>query len=112
MNGSPNGRTAIMNRMHQMAAAALMLVAPALLWAQTPAGKPVALTADNFIRAESDLYFGNVVKDHGFGKFTHNRELTPLDKQLEVSRPRSPAPAGSGSQGAPTRKDGRGPCRR
>jgi hypothetical protein len=42
------------------------------------------VTADNFIRAESDLYFGNIVGDGGFGKFTHIRELTPLDKQLVV----------------------------
>ena len=40
--------------------------------------------ADNFIRAESDLYFGNIVGDGGFGKLTHIRELTPLDKQLVV----------------------------
>lgn len=61
---------------------------PALLYAQSPAGKVVPVTADNFIRAETDLYFGNVVKDHGFGKFTHNRELTPLDKQLVVRQNR------------------------
>jgi hypothetical protein len=52
--------------------------------AQSPAGNAVPVTADNFIRAESDHYFGNVVKDGGFGKFTHNRELTPIDKQLVV----------------------------
>ena len=40
--------------------------------------------ADNFIRAESDLYFGNIVGDGGFGKLNHIRELTPLDKQLVV----------------------------
>jgi hypothetical protein len=50
---------------------------------KTPDGA-VVVTADNFIRAESDLYFGNVVKDGGFGKFTHIRELTPLHKQLVV----------------------------
>jgi len=44
----------------------------------------VLVTADNFIRAESDLYFGNIVGDGGFGKLTHIRELTPLDKQLVV----------------------------
>jgi hypothetical protein len=44
----------------------------------------VGVSPDNFIRAESDLYFGNVVKDGGLGKFAHNRELTPLDKQLVV----------------------------
>ena len=42
------------------------------------------VTADNFIRAESDLYFGNIVGDGGFGKLNHIRELTPLDKQLVV----------------------------
>src|SRR5262249_47356890 len=31
------------------------------------------VTADNFIRAESDMYFGTVVKQGGFGKFYHYR---------------------------------------
>ena len=52
--------------------------------AQSPAGYAVPVNPDDFIRAESDHYFGNVVKDGGFGKFTHNRELTPIDKQLVV----------------------------
>ncbi|BBX65136.1 hypothetical protein MSAS_43100 [Mycobacterium saskatchewanense] len=42
------------------------------------------VSADNFARAESDLYFGNIVKAGGFGAFTHFRELTPLDAQLVV----------------------------
>ncbi len=42
-------------------------------------GNPVPVTALNFSRAESDLYFGSIVKDGGFGKFFHNREPTPLD---------------------------------
>ena len=42
------------------------------------------VSADNFTRAESDLYFGNVVKDGGFGKFKHIRQLTPVDKQLVI----------------------------
>jgi hypothetical protein len=41
----------------------------------------IPVTADNFIRAESDLYFGNVVKDDGFGKFVHKREPSPIDQQ-------------------------------
>ena len=47
------------------------------------AGAPaiVPVTAENFPRAESDLYFGNIVKDGGFGKFHHNRELAPIDRQ-------------------------------
>ena len=28
----------------------------------------VPVTPDNFLRAESDLYFGNIVKDGGFGQ--------------------------------------------
>ena len=47
-------------------------------------GSPVPVSADNFTRAESDLYFGNIVNGDGFGKFMHIRELTPIDKQLVV----------------------------
>jgi hypothetical protein len=42
------------------------------------------VTVENFIRAETDLYFGNIVKNGGFGKFTHHRELTPIDKQSVI----------------------------
>jgi hypothetical protein len=49
---------------------------------ESPAAeKPVPVTVENFSRAESDLFFGNVVKDGGFGKFSHHREPTPIDKQ-------------------------------
>jgi hypothetical protein len=44
----------------------------------------VPVTPDNFARAESDLYFGGVVKQNGFGKLLHNREPTPLDKQTVI----------------------------
>jgi hypothetical protein len=50
----------------------------------SPTGRPVTVTADNFIRAESDLYFSNVVKDHGFGMFKHNRQVTPIDRQTVI----------------------------
>jgi hypothetical protein len=49
----------------------------------TPDGA-VLVSVDNFTRAESDLYFSNVVKEGGFGRFTHIRELTPPDNQLVV----------------------------
>jgi hypothetical protein len=49
----------------------------------TPSGL-VLVSPDNFVRAESDLYFGNIVKENGFGKFFNNRELTPIDHQLVV----------------------------
>lgn len=49
-----------------------------------PDGSPVPVTADNFVRAESDLYFSGVVKNGGFGKFDHTREPAPLDKQTVI----------------------------
>ncbi len=44
----------------------------------------VSVTADNFIRAESDLYLGNIVKDGGFGKFLHRREPASIDNQTVI----------------------------
>jgi hypothetical protein len=40
------------------------------------------VTADNFIRAETDRAFTGVEQQGGFGKFQHFRDLTPLDKQV------------------------------
>lgn len=44
----------------------------------------IRVTPDNFRRAETDLYFGNFVKEGAFGQFIHNREPTPLDRQTVV----------------------------
>ncbi|MFM0498043.1 DUF1254 domain-containing protein [Paraburkholderia caledonica] len=44
----------------------------------------VPVTPDNFARAESDMYFGGVVKLGGFGKFNHTREPAPIDKQTVI----------------------------
>jgi hypothetical protein len=60
----------------------LILAAVPAAQAQDSSVTPV--TADNFPRAESDLYFGGVVKDGGFGKFMHRREPTPIDKQTVI----------------------------
>jgi hypothetical protein len=49
---------------------------------QQPATVPV--TAENFSRAESDLYFSGIVKDGGFGTFFHHREPTPIDHQTII----------------------------
>lgn len=51
---------------------------------RTQPGSPTPVNADNFTRAESDLYFGNIVKTGGFGKFFHSRNLAPLDSQTVV----------------------------
>jgi hypothetical protein len=68
------------------------LLTPALLLALCAPGgaqaasddKPILVTPDNFVRAESDLYFSGVVKDGGFGKFMHRREPTPIAKQTVI----------------------------
>src|SRR5690349_13922635 len=43
------------------------------------------VTVDNFMRAESDLYLGNAVKEAGgVGKLYHHREAMPIDKQAVI----------------------------
>jgi hypothetical protein len=49
---------------------------------QSPADKAVSVTADNFIRAETDRTFDSIAKLGGFGKFNHFRELTRIDRQV------------------------------
>jgi hypothetical protein len=41
--------------------------------------RPVPVTPDNFVRAESNLYFGNIVRDGGFGRFHHDRRPVPIN---------------------------------
>jgi hypothetical protein len=55
--------------------------------AQSPAGNAIPVTPENFIRAETDLYFGKIAKNGGFGQFTHNREFGPIEKQNAIVRP-------------------------
>ena len=43
--------------------------------AQSSASNAVTVTADNFNRAETDMYFAQFVKRGAFGKFVHVREL-------------------------------------
>ncbi len=62
----------------------LLLAAAAPLAGAAPHRPPepaVAVTPDNFPRAELDLYFASAVKDGGLGKFLHPREPTALDRQ-------------------------------
>jgi hypothetical protein len=52
---------------------------------RTPAAAAsIPVTADNFNRAESDMYFSGVVKQGAFGKFHHIREPLSIDKQTVV----------------------------
>jgi hypothetical protein len=70
----------LLNRRYSMAIMAALFTAPVL--AQVPA--PLPVTADNFVRAESDLYISNVVKDGGLGKFVHRREPAAIDHQTII----------------------------
>jgi len=47
----------------------------------TASDKPVPVTGNNFIRAETDVYFGKYVKQGAFGKLVHSRQPTSIDKQ-------------------------------
>jgi hypothetical protein len=45
----------------------------------------IPVTAENFIRAESDMYMSVVaLKEGGFGKFEHHRELAPIANQTVI----------------------------
>jgi hypothetical protein len=68
-----------------------MKICASFLWAMasssfalapTPTGNPVPVTADNFIRAESDGVFAGIEKQGGFGKFKHYRELSAIDDHI------------------------------
>lgn len=50
----------------------------------TKATGQVAVTVENFNRAETDLYFASIVKEGGFGKFHHRREPTAIDDQTVI----------------------------
>ena len=49
---------------------------------------PIHVSPDNFVRAESDLYFGNLVREGGFGTFHHIRELSPIDNLAVIRQNR------------------------
>lgn len=56
---------------------------------QAPAQQTIAVTVENFVRAETDLYFSAVaLKEGGFGKFEHKRELSPIDHQNVIRQNR------------------------
>ncbi|MCY1278901.1 hypothetical protein D9M68_171480 [compost metagenome] len=75
--------------MKQLTAASLVVACTlaALMpraWAQAPAGEPIPVTVDNFIEAESALYFAGAARDYGFGVIAHNRNPASLDNQTVI----------------------------
>jgi len=64
--------------------AVVLMCLTATAQAQIASPEAIKVTPDNFVRAETDLYFGAVVKKDGFGKFEHNRAATPIDQQTVI----------------------------
>src|SRR5208282_5337139 len=63
--------------------------APIAAAPQSPVNSAIPVTVENFVRAETDLYFSAVaVKEGGFGKFEHKRELSPIDNQTVIRQNR------------------------
>lgn len=65
------------------------LLAMAVLATSQPQTPPLeaqgaTVTADNFIRAESDKYFASFVGDGAFGKLVHSRQLADVTHQTVV----------------------------
>jgi hypothetical protein len=52
--------------------------------AQTAENRPIEVTVDNFVRAESDLRMATLVKDGAFGKFIHRREPASIEQQTTI----------------------------
>jgi hypothetical protein len=78
----------MMKAMFAICTAALTVVATQAV-AQQQAGATVPVTVETFIRAESDLYFSAVaLKEGGFGKFEHKREVSPIDNQNVIRQNR------------------------
>jgi len=54
--------------------------------AESTSSPPEPVTIENYNRAQTDVYFAGVVKNGGFGKFRHGREL-PAPVQQGIVRP-------------------------
>ena len=71
-----------MKKAHTRILAAMSVVmASSVASAQTPTSQAELVTVENYNRAQTDVYFTGVVKNGGFGKFRHGRELAPPAQQ-------------------------------
>jgi hypothetical protein len=62
-------------------AAMSLAIASSVASAQTATSPTQLVTVENYSRAQTDVYFAGVVKNGGFGKFRHGRELAPPAQQ-------------------------------
>ncbi len=63
-------------------AASLTLLGSAI--AQIASGAKMPVGVEDFVRAETDMYFSGTVKQGGFGKFSHSRNPVEVDQQTIV----------------------------
>jgi len=63
-----------------MATAACSLLVAGMVWADDA----IKVTPDNFVRAETDMYFAVPVKEAGLGKIFHRREPFDVNNQTVV----------------------------
>jgi hypothetical protein len=75
------GAKPMRNSRTQICAALSLAATSSVALAQAPSGTAVPVTVDNYIRAQSDVYFGQTVKAGALGKFRHGRELAPIDSR-------------------------------
>jgi hypothetical protein len=72
-------------RLKALVCTAVLLLAGLIpVHAQTSTVKPIQVTPDNFVRAETDTYFATRVKMSGIGKLENRREPMPMDDQSVV----------------------------
>src|SRR5882724_836380 len=62
-------------------AAMSVVMASSVASAQTPTSEAELVTVENYNRAQTDVNFAGVVKNGGFGKFRHGRELAAPAQQ-------------------------------
>jgi len=67
--------------MRILAAMSLVIVSSVVASAQTTTPPAEPVTVENYSRAQTDVNFAGVVKNGGFGKFRHGRELAPPVQQ-------------------------------
>jgi len=57
------------------------IMAALVFAASSASASPVLVNSDNFVRAESDLYFANTIARYGLGTLGHERAMAPIEAQ-------------------------------
>src|SRR5258707_12412919 len=78
--GSPANGNIMKTNIGILATVSLAVVS-SVASAQTSASLTTLVTVENYNRAQTDINFAGVVKNGGFGKFRHGREISPPPQQ-------------------------------